>query len=316
MPDKLIHGVYAAILTPRHAHESIDEASFVRLLHFLLERGISRFAINGATGEFCLTTPEHLRTLLSITRKTASHANILCGIGAAGTAATLELAGIAAGEGAQAALLPMPYFFPYEQADLEAFVEGVAGSVALPVLLYNLPEFTSALKAVTSCHLIREVPNVIGIKDSGRSPGTLRMLTREGIPACRIVGNDGMLADALREQVCDGVVSGVACVLPELISTLFAERDRSGSDRFKQLSELLDVFRDQVSRFPTPWGLKWIAEAREICAATFSQPVAEVRRHQGQQLMAWYRAWEANLFAIVNSTGRLSARTSVSDECR
>jgi 4-hydroxy-tetrahydrodipicolinate synthase len=298
MKSPLVHGVYAALLTPRHSDDSVDESSFARLLEFLLERDISGFALNGATGEFCLTTPQHLRTLFSVIRRVAGDAKILCGIGAAGTAGARELARIAAGEGAQAALLPMPYFFPYGQQDLEAFTRAVAASAELPILLYNLPEFTSGLEAETSCGIIRDIANVIGIKDSGQSLATLRQLTGQKISSCRMVGNDGLLVDALREDICDGVVSGVACVLPELIRAIFDERAHTGGVRFKQLSDLLDGVRHQLAQFPTPWALKWLAEARGICKATFSLPVAGLRRQQGIEITEWYRQWETNLSAI------------------
>jgi 4-hydroxy-tetrahydrodipicolinate synthase len=290
----LVRGVYAALLTPRRTDGSIDEASFARLLEFLLERGIAGFALNGATGEFCLTTPQHLRTLFSVIRRVAGDVKILCGIGAAGAASSIELMRIAAGEGAQAALLPMPYFFPYGQQDLEAFARTVAASAELPILLYNLPEFTSPLEAETACRIIRDTPNVIGIKDSGQSIETLRQLTRQKIPSCRMVGNDGLLLDALREDVCDGVVSGIACVLPELIRAIFDERTHTRM----HLSGLLDEVRQQLAQFPVPWALKWIAEARGICKATFSQPLAETRKAQGAEFVDWYRQWETNLSTI------------------
>jgi len=289
MTEKLVQGVYAALLSPRRADDSVDEDAFTRLLEFLIERDISSFALNGATGEFCLTQPRHLRALFSVMHKICKNSRILCGIGAAGTAKAIELAKIAAGEGAQAVLLPMPYFFPYGQDDLEAFVHAVATSVPLPILLYNLPNFTSELEPETSCRLIRDVPNVVGIKDSGESTATLRLLTNRQIPACRLVGNDGMLVEALRERVCDGVVSGVACALPELIRAVFDGREDTSSARFAQLHEMLDAFIGQLTRLPIPWGLKWIAEARGICDAVFSQPVAEVRRKQGKELTEWFR---------------------------
>ncbi len=294
MTEKLVQGVYAALLSPRQVDDSIEENAFTRLLEFLLERGISSFALNGATGEFCLTEPQHLRALFSVVHRTCSSPRILCGIGAAGRARTIELAKIAAGEGARAVLLPMPYFFPYGQDDLEAFVHAVATSVSLPILLYNLPSFTSQLDAETSFRLIRDVPNVVGIKDSSESTATLRLLTDRQIPACRLVGNDGMLVEALRERVCDGVVSGVACVLPELIRAIFDEREDTRSARFAQLHAMLNAFIDQLTRLPVPWGLKWIAEARGICDAAFSQPVAEVRKQQGRELTEWFRQWPLN----------------------
>jgi 4-hydroxy-tetrahydrodipicolinate synthase len=301
MQDKLVHGLFAAVLTPRRSDDSFDEPAFARELEFLVERGITSYAINGATGEFCLTPPDQLKAILGVTRKVVPHAKVLCGIGAAGTTKTLELARIAEGEGARALLLPMPYFFPYEQDDLAGFVEETANAASLPLLLYNLPDFTTALDPETSIRLIRTIPSVIGIKDSSGSLATLRLLTDERVPSCRMVGNDGILTDAMRERVCDGVVSGVACVLPELICAIFTERERTESERFIQLSSLLSVFRGKLAQFPIPWALKWIAEARGISKATFAQPVTEQRRKQGVELMAWYRKWEPEFLAAVNS---------------
>ena len=65
MDHTTISGVYAAVLTPRHADDSVDVAALRTLVSFLLGQGISRFALNGATGEFCLTTPQHLGLLIS-----------------------------------------------------------------------------------------------------------------------------------------------------------------------------------------------------------------------------------------------------------
>ncbi len=54
MHEIQISGVFAAILTPRSADSSIDVPALRNLVHFLMKSGISRFAVNGATGEFCL----------------------------------------------------------------------------------------------------------------------------------------------------------------------------------------------------------------------------------------------------------------------
>ena len=51
------------------------------------------------------------------------------------------------GGGAAGILLPGPHFFPYQQEDLEVFCRRFAEQVPLPVLLYNLPQFTSNLSA-------------------------------------------------------------------------------------------------------------------------------------------------------------------------
>ena len=299
-----INGVYAALLTPRKEDRSVDVDSLRALVGFLRSKDISSFAVNGATGEFCLTTPGHLRAILETVRGgTASPSHILCGIGAAGSSMSIELAAIAESASADGLLLPMPYFFPYAQQDLEGFCREVAASTQLPILLYNLPQFTSGLEMETVRRLVEEVPNIIGIKDSSNSPAILRDLTRNGPGTVRMVGNDSMLAGALEEGICDGVVSGVACVMPELMTALYEEREDASATRFRQASKLVSEFADHLNAFPTPWGLKWIAEARGLAPARFAQPVSELRAAQGRSFVAWAAAWFASAMAELGIPG-------------
>jgi len=289
MTGKQVQGIYAALLTPRHQDNRVDPAGTSRLVEFLVRNGVRSYALNGATGEFCLTAPTDLRTSFRAVRDTAGDSvDLLCGIGAAGLADSIELAHIAQEEGARALLVSSPYFFPYQQDDVEAFFRTLASSVSLPIMLYNLPQFTTGLQVETACALIRDVPNIIGIKDSSGSLDILRALTQRGIPACRIIGNDGALVAALQEGLCDGVVSGVACVLPELIQSVY-------SDQAGPAAGLLDEFIAQIDVFPTPWGLKWIAEARGILKASFAQPVSARRNSQSASLMSWFQQWQASV---------------------
>jgi 4-hydroxy-tetrahydrodipicolinate synthase len=290
----LIHGVYAAVLTPRLADDSVDVVALRGLLEFLLQKGVKGFALNGATGEFCLTTPEHLEVLLSTAQEVCGgKAELLCGVGAAGIHGSAALAAIAERHGVRALLLPMPYFFPYQQQDLDAFCRAAAAATTLPVLLYNLPQFTSGLDKETVRGLITEVPNIIGIKDSSGSLEILRDLTAHGVEACRIVGNDSALAPALLEGVCDGVVSGVACALPEVVMSVYERGRETEGDTFKRAVATLQEFIAQLDPFPTPWGLKWAVEARGALAATFSQPLSAQRREQAEALSAWVSRWLA-----------------------
>ncbi len=283
---KHIGGVYAAVLTPRRADDSVDTPALRGLLSFLLEQGVTGFALNGATGEFCLTTPAQMDEVLSIARDMLGpNGRILCGVGAAGSQGAIALAAIAERHNVQGLLLPMPFFFPYQQEDLDAFCRTVAASTSLPVLLYNLPQFTSGLAKETVHALISEVPNIIGIKDSSGSLDLLRYLTEQGADAIRIVGNDSALAPALREGVCDGVVSGVACVLPEVILSLH------GSTALERDASLLTEFIQQLDAFPTPWGLKWVGQARGLLTASFALPVTAHRQQQADELMRWFIQW-------------------------
>ena len=291
-----IEGVVAAVLTPRLADDSVDAGGLRRIVEFTIQHGISSFTVNGATGEYCLTTPEQLRAMLSVVKSVAGdQATVLCGVGGAGLAQTIALSQIALDEGAAALLLPMPYFFPYEQDDLETFCRTVANCVKLPILLYNLPAFTSGLTEETVCRLIRDVSNIVGIKDSSRSLSILRALTQKRTDACRIVGHDGVLAQALDEGVCDAVISGIAGVFPEVVQTLYAHRGNSSSGEFQLAKELLEEMIPLLDSFPAPWALKWIAEARGILRATFAQPVSPRREQESRRIMELIPQWQARI---------------------
>jgi 4-hydroxy-tetrahydrodipicolinate synthase len=294
--EKKVSGVCAAVLTPRKPDDSVDVAALSRLIRFLLAKGISSFAVNGATGEFPITRPEHLQAMLATAQEGAdADATILCGVGAPGIVMTRELVGIAERGGASVLLLPMPYFFRYQQKDLDAFCREVAKSTDLPILLYNLPQFSTGIEVETARRLIEKVPNIIGIKDSGGSLEILRDLTQTGMDACRIVGNDTVLRPALSEGVCDGVISGIACVLPELILGLYGQGKRAAWAEFDDSWRLLREIANQLDSVPTPWALKWIAEARGILVATFSQPLGE-ERQRGAQIKQWFGEWYRGAF--------------------
>jgi 4-hydroxy-tetrahydrodipicolinate synthase len=291
MWHSLLDGVSAAVLTPRTDTDSVAEDQFRHNLYFLLARGIRSFALNGATGEFCLTSPAQLeRILANASPITHFDGQFVVGIGTPGYTTSVELGRMAADAGAKAVLLPMPYFFPYEQSDLRAFVTRVADALSIPVLLYNLPQFTSAIAPQTSLQLIREHENIAGIKDSSGSLETLRLLTAEGVDCCRIVGSDTALGRALEEGVCDGVVSGVACVLPELIQRVFAAGiSAPESVEFRAANDHLEALIEEINVLPVPWGLKVVSEERQLGPAKFALPIAPERQLQIAQLRTWFR---------------------------
>jgi 4-hydroxy-tetrahydrodipicolinate synthase len=294
--EKLIRGAHAAVLTLRNPDHSIDDDALRSLLHFHMKAGIRGFAIGGATGEFCSLSEDELRHILDVVAETIEqNATFVVGIGAADLNGTLRRGEIARRAGAKAALLSMPYFFPYAQGDLGAFVRAVSSTLDLPILLYNLPQFTSGLNPELTLELIQQCPSVVGIKDSSGSLETLRLLTREAPDACRIVGNDSALAPALQEGVADAVISGVACAFPELIANFFVEGATSSQTWGQGISALESVIA-QLNQVPTPWGLKIFAEARGLAKASFSLPLSQQRKQMRVAMAEWYLQNRAQLF--------------------
>lgn len=283
-------GVYAALLVPRTPDGEIDLDGFRNQLTMPAREALTGYAINGATGEFTLCSPDELRQMLTTARAAAPEAEILAGVGAGDVRGAVLRARIAKEAGADAVLLPIPSFFPYRQDDVHAFCTAVADAVELPVLLYNLPQFTTGLEVDTSLSLIAGHSNIVGIKDSSGSLDTVRALTQQKIEAARIIGNDSALCSALSEGVCDAVVSGVACALPELMTTLF--RTPARDERFACYRGLLEEFIARLDTLPTPWGLKVASEIRRSTRATYPFPLSPQREQEIAALREWFQSWQ------------------------
>ena len=293
----LHHGVYAAVLSPRSAEGELDETSFREQIIALNRFGLRGYAINGATGEFPISSEADIDFLVRAARTEVPDAEILCGIGANDLRLTIKRTNIAQRAGAHAVLLSMPGFFPYRQDDLIAYISAIASSVELPVLLYNLPQFTTGLSVETVLSLLERHSNIVGIKDSSGSLDVVRAITSAGLPHARLIGNDSALSPALTEGVCDGVISGVACVLPELMSSLFATSGQG--DSFEQKKDLLNEFIDHVSLLPTPWGLKVTSAARKFTRESYPMPLSAKRESERAELREWFNIWYAqNLSSI------------------
>lgn len=284
-------GVYAALLSPRASDGELDTASFRHQVIELSRFNLRGYAINGATGEFTIVSDAEVDGLVRVTRQEAPQAEILCGVGAGDLRLTVRRARVAQLAGADAALLPMPNFFPYRDDDLSAYVSAVASSVELPILLYNLPQFTSGLHVDTVLALFAKHSNIVGIKDSSGSLDIVRAITAAGLKHARLIGNDSALSPALTENVCDGVVSGVACTLPELMSSLFTTGGHGHA--FETKSRLLNEFIDHLGPLPTPWGLKVTSAVRGFTRESYPFPLSQKRELEVADLRSWFRTWYA-----------------------
>jgi 4-hydroxy-tetrahydrodipicolinate synthase len=277
----------------------VDEVRFAHLLQWLAGKGVDGVAINGATGEFTQTTQHESERLMRVAHEVLrGRGRFLAGIGGGSVEACVRLARVAEHTGAEALLLPMPWFFRYSQADLKTFCKAVARAVETPVLLYNLPQFTNALEPETSAELIGECERIAGIKDSSGSLDTVRLLTDRAVGARRLIGSDRVLAAALEQRLLDGVVSGVACVLPELIGSLYHSGVSGGAGaEFLELAAALAEVIAQLDELPTPWALKILAEARGLLHTTYPMPLAPEREVQREALLRWFAENRSRLLA-------------------
>jgi 4-hydroxy-tetrahydrodipicolinate synthase len=217
-------GVFIAPVTPVDSSGRVALPLWNDLIGFLLDAGVDGLCVGGATSEYVhFTQGERTELMHCAAAGLKGRGKLFASIGASTYRQVLELGEQAVEEGADAALVPMPHFFRYQQVDLEHFCREVSQNLPLPCLLYNLPVFTNPLEIETTIRLLQEAPGIVGIKDSS---GDSEALTRYP-EACRdardatslMVGKDIRIFDGLSSG-WDGCVSGLGNLCPELVVEL------------------------------------------------------------------------------------------------
>lgn len=286
-------GVIAALLLPRDEAGRPAWDDFDRNASFTLRVGVSGLCVNGATGEFAGATREERREAVARARRIAGSSGVVVsGIGATRWAEFLDLAHDSEEAGADALLTPAPYFFNYSPGDLAEFYRRISGELRIPALIYNLPAFTGGIETALAMELIAGSKMIAGVKDSSGELGLLEQLTAANHGrAVRLVGNDSVLAEALERGVCDGTISGVAGVVPEITLALWRSARDNGGSLFTRLRARLGALIGQLDAFPTPWGLKLIAELRGLGPASFGLPLSPERKRQAEEFQRAWPVW-------------------------
>src|SRR3984885_1861324 len=165
MPEAAkLGGVFAAAVTPHRleGHET-DIGAMLELVDFLARSGVQGTEVLGSTGEFLHIKPGERARLVQFAVK-RSRVPIIAGVSHSTLDGALELASEAITSGAAALLLMPPHFFRYDQSDIAEFYRRFAveiGRTDVPMLLYNIPQFTSGIAFET----------VRALLDSGRFAG-------------------------------------------------------------------------------------------------------------------------------------------------
>jgi 4-hydroxy-tetrahydrodipicolinate synthase len=288
-----LNGVLVAAVTPRRpsGHE-IDLAAALEVIDFIAASGARGVALLGATGEFVhFDFAERVRLPAFAAKRTALP--LVVNVSHSTLDGAVELAAAATGAGAAALLLMPPYFFRYEQPEVERFYLEFAreASASAPVLLYNLPFFTTPIEAETACRLLA-TGLFAGIKDSSGEWEYFTRLAaqRAATPFTLLVGNDAVFMRA-RQAGADGVISGVACAVPELMLGLDAAIQAGDAARTQRLEGRLQEFIARIDAFPTPVGVREALRLRGLeigpHAWAFGADIERGLREFGE----WFPAW-------------------------
>jgi 4-hydroxy-2-oxoglutarate aldolase len=214
-----LEGIFPPVTTPFDDNGCIEHIHLSGNIERWNETEISGYLILGSNAESVFLNEEEKLEIVNTARKAIpSSKEMLVGTGLESTKGTIEFTRKVADCGADVAVVITPHFFRNDMTH-EAFLKHylkVADNSPIPVLLYNVPPFTSLNLEVKTTAVLSTHENIIGIKDSSGNVEQLSEiinLTRDKEFSV-LTGSSIVLYPSLCIGAAGGIMA-IACVLPE-----------------------------------------------------------------------------------------------------
>ncbi len=242
------------------------------MVDFLIEGGIDGLFPLGTTGEFALFTREDRRKVLeTVVDQAKERVPVFAGVSDPSVENVRALAKDALDVGADGIIATPPYYFTTRGDALFSYFETIASNSELPLMVYNIPEWTHSFVPPETIQRLAERRLIVGMKYTEYNLlNLLQFLKVAGKQISVFTGSDAMAFTSL-EFGGKGAIIGAANVAPRIASSIFDEFRRGNFEmaREAQLKLLPVIEAIGTGRFPA--GLK---EAMKLIGV----PVGGVKR--------------------------------------
>jgi len=226
-------------------------------VNFLIDGGIDGLFPLGTSGEFALFDREDRKTVVkTVVDQTNGRVPVLAGVSDPSLENVLAFAKDAEEAGADAIVATPPYYYTTSEDGLFGYFETIARKSGLPLLVYNIPEWTHSFVPPSVVQRLAEKRLIIGMKYTEYNLlNLLRFLKVVGKRIAIFTGSDAMTFTNLEFGGSGGVI-GVANVAPKLSSAVFDEFKRGNLEAARQAQSKLFPVIEAISVGKFPAGLK------------------------------------------------------------
>lgn len=275
---KEISGLLTALTTPFGADGAIDDVRLRWIVDRSVDAGVDAVVAAGGTGEFAtLTDEERLHLIEVVVEHTAGRVPVVAQTGALTAARAITLSRAAQSTGADVLMLSLPWYEPLTEREVTRYIEAVAGSVDLPIMLYNNPFTTGVNMSVeTIARFGREIDNVRYVKDSSKDwEQALRLIHHHSDDIGLIMGWDSFSFSAMLEGAT-GFMAGAANLVPhEIVAVVRSLRAGDIDTARAQWNRVFPVI-DALLEIPFSQGVKAGLNLRGEPVGAPREPLLEV----------------------------------------
>jgi 4-hydroxy-tetrahydrodipicolinate synthase len=278
-------GVIVAALTPRGKKGDVDFGAAFELIDQLCAAGVRGIALFTATGEYPAFSLEERGRLVYLAAK-RSRVPLFAGVGSISLDDSVTLAREAQRADVAGVFLPPPHFFRYPQDELREFYLQFAAQArgGNQLWISNTPDVTSPIAPETAFELL-STGRFAGLEDPGANAPFFSSL-----PVAYLASDDSAIARA-RGSGAHGILSGSACVVPELVVGLDCALRKGDPVSAERLDSLLREFLTWAGEFPYPLLLKVAAGLRGMKIGAPTITLSPGRQRRLEEFREWFKGW-------------------------
>jgi 4-hydroxy-2-oxoglutarate aldolase len=280
-----VHGVFAPMVTP-FRDDRVLFHGLIANVEKMNGTALAGYFVLGTNGEYkALSVPERMAVLKTVVQARAKDKIVMAGMGFESTQETIAMTLRAADEGADMVSLLMPHFFAKKMTPevLAGYITAVADASPLPVLLYNNPSVAAGVTIRADLiDLVKEHPNVIGIKDSSSETYKANLEAAKG-RLCVLAGTANYFLDLLKNGGTGGVLS-LANVFPEACARLYALFRGAKMEEAEALNLSLIGLNHEVSGSFGVAGVKAAMDLNGFCGGAPRRPLLPLTDKQLETL--------------------------------
>jgi 4-hydroxy-tetrahydrodipicolinate synthase len=275
----MFKGSNVALVTP-FKNDKLDDATYIKLIHFHIKNGTNGLVPAGTTGESpTLSHDEHQRVIELCVKESNGKLPVFAGTGSNSTEEAISLTTHAEKIGATGALIVTPYYNKPTQEGLYQHYKAINDKCGIPILIYNIPGRSVIDMSVDTMSRLYELKNIIGVKDAtgdlNRVDQTLKKMGKDFI---QLTGNDDN-AFEFNKRGGVGAISVTANIAPKLCSEfqkLSVMKDEKSNSEAEKLNKILQPVHHSMFVESNPSPVKYAAKLLNLCDDDVRLPLVKV----------------------------------------
>jgi dihydrodipicolinate synthase/N-acetylneuraminate lyase len=286
------YGVIPAVLTPFDRAGGVDSAQLRAYVDWLIRKGVHGLFPCGTNGEGPAMTPAQRRQVVTdVLAAAAGRVPVVPMTGSISTEESIALTRHAQAAGAAGAAVITPWYFPHDEAALEAHFSSVAEAVpGFDLYLYNIPgNARNEISPALAARLTQRYPYIRGLKDSSKSFAQLQAFVAAMPDRTVIVGTDAMFLEALAAGAA-GVVSAVADCFPEVMVGIYQAYQGGNTEEARRLQKTANLLRDALKAGPYIHPYKLAVSWRGLAFGGMRAPLRECTGAEAEAIRSALRS--------------------------